>query len=232
MTKFRWGIAELELSFGSLADRLRKRQFALDEEGYSQGFRIQDRKSGLLSGQFIERETWIETMELPSGEKLEEARSSVQVTQFQLREGHPLNLLMTDPPRRVTPFFDALAEATGFKVAVDPIRADLLKWVANLEEATGGLTVTYADCSGIPLSESVVGRFAFRGTRDVRPEVSRATGKRTPTLEAVKCEFRLSGTRIVVDLFRNGLAKVTDGDPEVFALVDRALQTATIDGSA
>jgi hypothetical protein len=232
MAKFRWAVAEMDLSLGSLADRLRKRQFVLDPDAHSQGFRIQERRNGRLIGQFIERETWIETIDFPSGDQIDEVRSRVQVTQFQLKEGDRLNLVMIEPPRRLTPFFDALAEAAGFKVSVDPIKADVLKWVQDLEGHVGEVTVTYADCSGIRLTDAIVGRFAFRGTRDVRDEVFRAVGHERPVLEAVKCEFRVNGSRVAAELFRNGIAKLNDEAPEIFSAVDRSLRTAALEEAA
>jgi hypothetical protein len=214
MSKYRWYSATFGMTTAKLADRMRKRAFVASQDDDTDGFRVQERKGASLVGQYIERQVWIEHIVLPTGDEFDEPRSRAWITHFSVSEGTALNLLLTDPPRRTSQFLNALDEASGYDCAIASVQVNLLGWVEAIERTVGPVKVIYAECSGVQLSPTVLGRYAFRGSDDVRKEVHKVVGpKKRATMDVARCEFFWEGQRAVLDLSRQGMAKV-ELDPQ------------------
>jgi len=207
--KLKWLNASFGMSLSTLSDRLKKVRFdAAEDDTY--GFRIDERKLDRISGVFVERETSYETISLPSGEQYEEKHSRVLVTQFVFSSASSLNLLLLDGPRRTIPFFNALGAATEYKISLDSVDANILEWVVALEKRVGSVRVLFLDCNGIQLSPTITGRFAFRGSEDVRAEMRRAVKGGKPSIESARCEILIDGAPHTIELFRSGTVKLND----------------------
>lgn len=206
MTKFKWMNATLGMSLETLADRMRRMKFDPREDD-SEGFRIEERRADRISGLFIERETLIEQISLPTGDEYEERRSRIAMTQFIVTSDAALNLLLMNPPRRSLPFFNAMTEVSKSEFYVESLEVDVLRWIEQIERRIGVAQVTFLDCNSIQLSPVVVGRYAFRGSNDVRGEMRKAIKNAKPAIESARCELTVDGTRASLELFRTGAAK-------------------------
>jgi len=205
--KYKWMNATLGISLETLADRMRRMKFDPREDD-SEGFRIEVRRADRITGQFIERETLIEQISLPTGDEYEERRSRITITEFVVTSSAALNLMLVNPPRRSLPFFNALTEISRSEFSVEAVEVDVLRWIERLEADVGPAQVTFLDCNGIQLSPMVVGRFAFRGSDDVRAEVRKAIRNARPSVENARCELAVDGVRSHIELFKTGAAKL------------------------
>lgn len=226
MTKYRWLTCSMGLKIPELAARLRRMRFKALVDEDSQGFRIEGSRPNLIAGQFIERETWIERVSLPTGDEFEEARSRAVVTSFEFGAGKSLNLLLTDPPRGLLSFFNAVGEVTNYDCSIEAVQVDVLRWIEALEDRCGKANVMYAECSGVQVSPTVVGRYALRGAHDVRTDLRRILGTQTPTVEVARCDLRLDGALVSVELGRSATAKLDEPAKGQLSIIAEALRTA------
>jgi hypothetical protein len=229
MSKYRWYSAAFGMTTAKLADRMRRRAFVASQDDDTEGFRVQERRGTSLVGQYIERQVWVEHIVLPTGDEYEEPRSRAWITHFSISEGTTLNLLLTDPPRRTAQFLNALDEASAYDCTISPVQVSLLGWIEAIERNVGAAKVTYAECSGVQLSPTVLGRYAFRGSDDVRSEVHKVVGpKKRATMDVARCEFMWEGQRAVLDLSRQGVAKVEVNPTGMLSLLTSTIVTAHI----
>lgn len=206
MKKVKWMDASIGIALESLGERLRRIRFDPSEEE-SEGFRIEQRSNSAIHGMFIERETELAHYSLPTGYEFDERRSRISITEFTLGIEKSQNLILFNPPRRLTPFFNALSLASKGDFFTSPINVDLLVWVGEIERIYGEALVTYLDCNSIQLSPKVLGRFAFKGTDDVREVMKKAVGKSTPSIEAARLNLRIAGASISIELSKMGSMK-------------------------
>ncbi|CAB3809693.1 hypothetical protein [Paraburkholderia fynbosensis] len=226
MKKYKWANATFGVALTTLGDRLRKVELDLSEDD-TEGFRIEERSATRIRGVFIERETSLEHISLPTGHEYEEKRSRITVTEFLVTDGSSLNLLLMNPPRRTLPFFNAVSLATNYRFSVEMLDVDVLKWVQFLERQVGDVSVTYLDCNSIQLSPEVTGRFAFRGTRDVRQEAKRTTKTSDVAVECARCELTAGGYRTTIELLRSGAVKLASpASEELLAVIHGSLARA------
>src|SRR5207244_4517213 len=84
------------------------------------GFRLEFVRDDHISGRYIERVEWIETVVDPLGESVDLPRIDFRIVAFRLATTEP-SLELANPPRSCKAFFTRLAEFLDFKVAISPI---------------------------------------------------------------------------------------------------------------
>jgi hypothetical protein len=206
MDKIKWVRAEFGVSLNALAEKMKKVPFDASEEE-AEGFRIQERGSGFLYGQFIQKQTFIDQIFLPTGDAYEERRSDISIAEFRLSAKDELNLELVNPPRRIQPFFNALAELTAQEFSYRSTDVNVLAWIDEIERRLGAVSVLSMDCNGVQLSSTVIGRFAFKGTSDVRAEYAKTLRRRSCVIESARCEVRSNEGTSGFELFRTGAVK-------------------------
>jgi hypothetical protein len=224
MAKFRWFNASLTISLEELTSALRKVPF-LPEEEDSEGFRIQEKTRSSVHAQYIEKESFLETIALPTGHEIEESRVKIRVTDFHITRDHHLSLQLVNPPRTLTPFFNALSDATVLSFAFEPIECNLMDWIGYLQEEAPGLEVVNLECSGVRISALTQARMAITGPRDVRKDFHKFLGNKEVSFEKAKCLITSEGMAISVELFKTGAAKITSPfSDDIVSLLKRSLK--------
>lgn len=223
MNKVRWLVADMPGSLDQLSARFKDHPFDANQED-SEGFRLEFVNNENLLGQHIEKETYIHNVILPSGMEYEEKRSIFTITEFVVFANKSLNLRLNDPPRKSSVFFNALMRALDYKFFVEYVDVNVLDWIHKLDHNFDKCIVRALDCSGVQISDGIVGRFAFKGTGDVRRETSKVLAGRNFFVESAACLARHRGQDYSFELYRSGVLKSTgELNSEVTRIVEDSL---------
>jgi hypothetical protein len=207
MYKYRWFDASLDLPLSKFTRSLKERPFLRGDED-SEGFRVESVSATELRAQYIENQVILDVVELPTGERFEQPISKISVTDFVLFFNTRPGLQLINPARRNLSFFNALSEASNFKVYFGAVDVDVDLWLSKIEERLGPLCVSYMDYSGVSLSSDIQARVAIAGTPDIRKqsrEFLKARGRTVERTKFVLEEFANFGT---IELASAGWAKL------------------------
>lgn len=188
-------------SLRKLADGMLAAKFD-EETGF--GFILGDVRKDKITGRFVKRETVTRTVTDPQGEV-----QSIQFTDFSTVRftftTSPPNLELVNPPRRQLEFITAIGDLLDNKVAILPVEPTCREWLDALTKAGCTLRPTKLVTGNLAISDSVMVKAAFSGTRNVQKEaLSFLKGKKCDPVEVVgEIEFDGESTRIRITT--NGL---------------------------
>lgn len=206
MSKIKWFYTDFGIPFEALCDEIKSLSFDSNEEE-SCGFRVQKKTDDCIISQFIEKETFIERIDLPNGDLFEERRSKIVITDLKIYKNKTLKLELYDPPRSTLNLMNKMSELTGQEMVCSPIEIDVKRWIENLEDSGAKLIVTALDCNGVRLSDGVVGRFALKGNVDVREDLLSLIDYHKGTLESARLNIIWDEVSAIVDVYRTGAIK-------------------------
>jgi hypothetical protein len=206
MSKVKWFAADFEIPFENIAVHLQEFPFD-DGELDSEGFRLELVSRDKIVGQHIEKETYVHQVALPNGSTYDEQRSIFTITQFVIHASGSLNLVLNDPPRKVSTFINSFARALSYQVSIRFVEVDILIWIDHLEQNSESCVVKFLDCNSIKVSDKTIGRFVFKGADDVRCEAKLLLHGRDSSIESAKCDLLFDGRRHHFELYRAGVVK-------------------------
>lgn len=229
MRRIRWFKLSSKSELVKIEHQIRARKFYLSEP-VSSGFRVENKNSSWLTGQFVNKRTIDQKITLPSGEEFSQEIATIDVTKFGIDYSSDGGLLyLEDPPRTTTPFFSALSQATQFNCTIEPIEVNVEKWIEHLRTRNQKISVTYMDVADITLSQGVKARVAVAGEKDVTVVFHEAMplGQRG-RIESAKIRYPLQdGSSLIVELGCRASLKAPASFPaeEIQALRDAMLQS-------
>lgn len=202
MSRIRWFKLTSKSELGKIERQIRARKFSMSEP-VSSGFRVENKESSWLTGQFVSKRTVDQKITLPSGEEFSQEIATIDVTKFGIDYSADGGLLyLEDPPRTSSLFFSALSQATLFDCTIEPIEVNVEKWVEHLLFRNEGISVIYMDVANIALSQGVRARVAIAGEKDVAAvfRESIPLGQRG-RIESAKIRYPFGdGTSLVIEL--------------------------------
>lgn len=172
------------------------------------GFRMTERRNDRVVGSYYERVPRIEVVTDPFGNVTEYERVEFKTVEFVLRTAFPAIELL-NPSRGLGDFFTRIVAYAEYDVAIAPIRVDVGRWVAAIEERTGA-EILALDIADIALSAEASGAVRIEGVADVRSTVAKFLGRRSHRV--VQATVRWPGTpEAVCDIREFGRAKLKAG---------------------
>ena len=211
MKRIKWLRFSMKGGIQLLKKRLDERLFHLDGPSTS-GFRIEEKTVEAVSGQYISKRTVDQRFLLPSGEVFLQEVTSFEIVKFSIDLTlHNGLLSILEPPRSISPFLNALSEASKFSCVLEPIEVDVVAWIDLLLQAIPESSVTYADVAGIAINEAVLGRVALasRNEATVDPALFSSFGS-GGKVESARVRLALPPRGEVVEISSRGTVKVGD----------------------
>jgi hypothetical protein len=187
------------------------------------GFRVEEVRRDCVSGRFIERLEWEDTLEDPAGGELSIHRVELRQVRFRLASVDP-QLEILDSPRSLRSFVEQLSICADTTVRVVEISIAPDAWLEELEDRVGKMTVTGLTAAGLTLSAATSAAVAITGTEDVRRFLTRFTGGSTVGVERVVASLAAPYVGRV-ELLIGGRAGIVDGDGHTIEVLRESLRT-------
>lgn len=167
------------------------------------GFSIENVRSDLISGRFIERTEFTEVIQDPFGVEVKIDRVRFDTTDFtiytdiQVIECH-------NPGRNLKGLLNEIAKASNYDVVINRVEIPLREFAVSLESEIPQLAITKAIADDIVLSDGVLGQLQAAGEADIRGPLQSFLGKRKFELNRIRIVLLKEDERLVFEVTRAG----------------------------
>lgn len=207
--------------FRVLVDQMRARQYTSRR---GSGFRIDEVRRNSISGRFIERLEWEDTVEDPSGSSFRLQRVEFRQVKFRLFSSVHPGVELTNPPRALRTFVDEISKCCEKDIRLAEVVASPDAWLSELENHIGRALVASATAE-FSLSARTSAVVDFTGSEDVREYIRNFAGdKSTRVSRIVVCLPSPYEGR--VRLLTAGRAVILEGNDETVEILRIALRNA------
>ena len=156
------------------------------------GFVVGDVRPSKLTGRFVRRETVTRLITNPQGESETVQFTDFTSTQFAISTSSP-QMELRNHARRLSEFITALGDLLNNRVAVIPIEANCRDWLAALGKAGCSVRLTKLVTGSVAVSEAVVVKASFCGSKNVLREAAAFFQGRKFAPETVAGEVEIEG---------------------------------------
>ena len=178
------------------------------------GFRLSTANSAQIQGEFIEELHDEVEVRSPAGGIYRYSSVNFNLVQFKLSR-QPLALRLTNPPRRLRPFFVELKTICGFTPVVPEV--NLRKWLDRWLMNRSGVVVSEIALADMPVGRATRAAIRFESPDDVRHDVSRFLSGKEPAISSVAFEFDDGDSRGKCELRVNCSAVISGWRPSEIA---------------
>jgi hypothetical protein len=188
------------------------------------GFLLDEVHNDVVSGRFIEKVSYVETIEDPFGQKFEIDRIAFKQTHFHIQESFP-QIELSEPPRGIQTFISKLMEVSGFSLTIGSMSVDVSRWVERVEDELSRRVIVNMMQIKQEMSADVQGTLCLAGPSyaDVRRFAKEYLEDRRHQVERVRISLDVGNGRSAwVELRASGAAR-SDIDDENLR---RALRSA------
>jgi hypothetical protein len=184
-----------------LADGMLTTKFD-EETGF--GFILGDVRKDKITGRFVKRETVTRSVTDPQGDVQNIQFTVFSTVRFTFTTDLP-NLELVNPPRRLLEFITAIGDLLDNKVAILPAEATCGEWLDALAKSGCTVRPTKIVTGNIALSDTVVVKAAFSGTRNVQKEALGFLKSKKYDPVAIAGEIEFDGESAKLRITTNGL---------------------------
>ena len=215
-------------SLRKLADGMFAAKFD-EETGF--GFILGDVRKDKVTGRFVKRETVTRTVTDPQGEVQNIQFTDFSTIRFTFTTSPP-NLELVNPPRRLLEFITAIGDLLDNKIAILPIEPTCREWLDALTKVGCTVRTKKLVTGNIALSDAVVVKAAFSGTRNVQKEaLSFLKGKKCDPVE-ITGEIEFDGESANLKIASRGTFTFFSSPPEELLAITRKACEAHTKGNA
>ena len=213
-SRYRWFTFDGDPSCEELQE-ITNRMLAMPyAEARATGFRLSAANSAQIQGEFIEELHDEVEVRSPLGAVYSYSSVDFNLVQFRLLR-QPLSLRLSNPPRRLRPFFIELKAICG-SAPVPPevdLRAWLDRWIINRPDVVVS-EITLAD---MPVGRATRAAIRFESFDDVRQDASRFLSGREPAISSIAFAFDDGDSRGKCELRANCSAVISAWRPSEIA---------------
>lgn len=212
--RYRWYTFDGSVSceeFQEISSRMLNMPYA---EAKAAGFRLSTANSAQIQGEFIEELHDEVEIISPLGGFYKYSSVSFNLVQFTLLR-QPLALRLTNPPRRLRPFFVELKAMCGLAPILPEV--DLRKWLDRWLMNRSDVVVSEITLADMPVGRATRAAIRFESPDDVRQDASRFLSGREPAISSVAFEFDDGDSRGKCELRVNCSAVISAWRPSEIA---------------
>ena len=213
-SRYRWYTFDGDPSceeFQEIINRMLAMPYA---EARAAGFRLSAANSAQIQGEFIEELHDEVEVRSPLGAIYSYSSVDFNLVQFKLLR-QPLALRLSNPPRRLRPFFMELKAMCGSAPILPEV--DLRKWLDRLLINRSDVVVSEIALADMPVGRATRAAIRFESSDDVRQDASRFLSGREPAISSIafafddgdsrgKCELRVNCSAVISAWRPSGIA--------------------------
>lgn len=140
----------------------------------TKGFLIDKYINGSIFGRFIYKKTFDLVTKDPFGNELVNEQVSFDIVNF-IIDGIKHLLIVNDAPRSLKMFFSSLSVSSGYKVAIDQLKVDLLGLYHFIASKSQGITLNCIEIDKLQIASNVNARITLSGGDDIEQYINAVT---------------------------------------------------------
>lgn len=212
--RYRWYTFDGDLSceeFQEISNRMLAMPYA---EARAAGFRLSSANSAQIQGEFIEELHDEVEVRSPLGTVYSYSSVEFNLVQFKLLR-QPLALRLSNPPRRLRPFFMEMKALCGS----DPIlpKVDLRKWLDAWMISHSDVVISEIVLADMPIGRATRATIRFESPDDVRQDARHFLSGREPAISSIIFAFDDGDSRGKCELHVNCSAVISAWRPSEIA---------------
>jgi len=207
MKRIRWFGADWQVSFRTLASKMRAHSF---KQTSVDGFIVDRLRDNTIGGRYIEKVSFQEKVTDPFGDEQIIDRTLYRQLEFNLFQTFP-NIEFWDAPRNTSGYVSKLLEFSNFGISVSPLAVNPLKWADAFQvHAKSKVTIVSLQVSGLEIETGIAAKIVVTGDKDVREAVKSVTKNRRYELDKLQLLLFQSGVPVSIQLASTGAAKIDE----------------------
>ncbi|EFE8339248.1 hypothetical protein DP190_01060 [Enterobacter cloacae] len=164
MKKVKWLKLNIRLEFETAVRRLSLDSFT-EEKG--KGFIFDKIRHDFASGRFIERIVYHDKISSFDGSETTVERIEYRTTNFSVALDSLPVMQITNPPRTLKPFSQALVKNLGLGVSLEEIDINPINWLNEISSSVN-INLTQLDISRVRVSDYATAKMQIIGSSDLR----------------------------------------------------------------
>ncbi|CAH3546916.1 MULTISPECIES: hypothetical protein [Serratia] len=204
MRKVKWIKIESPFPMSVMAEKLAKNPYT-EERG--KGFLLEKVRKNCLHGRFVEKILYEDNIPSLFGEDTLIERIEYKVTEFSFDEDSYPIAVITNPPRTLRPFANALIKSLGLGVSLEEVIVEPFSWIEKIGEKHS-VSVNQIDVSQMQVSEYALAKMQISSTKDLRYYYEKELSEKKIRVDRASLSITMSGTSGRVKIFRNGMANI------------------------
>lgn len=202
-----------------LVEGMRNEEFSEDS---TSGFIIEMARTQFVEARYVERFERVEQVVDPFGGDQEFHVTEYHQTSFRISI-EPPQLEIYDGPRSVSPTLNRITALLGLECTVQPVNADITKWMRCLQPELDDIRVTTAYISRLSLSDSVSAKIVIKGTEDVRKYAKEMVSGKPFHFERLEVSANYQEENVRFVLRETGGATIIKGTDDIIPILRSAL---------
>lgn len=205
--RIRWFSAQWPFSISTIAQRMKKNNFAV---GKDDGFIVDKIRDKSIHGRYVEKFSFQEKIIDPFNNDIFYDRISYQTVDFVLFDEFP-NIEILNSPRSTSSYTSKLLEICDFDLSINAIKSDVNKWTENFKKRLNEkITVDCIQINDLEIIFGVKAKILVKGSQDVTAALKSFTEGRKYKIEKIQLKIPFQDNTISINLSDNGSIKIPD----------------------
>lgn len=206
MDKYKWIRTSPLPSRRKIVDNLIKYSFFNDSNS---GFVVDKATDEVVKARYIEKMTYVDTVEDPYGNKIEQNILSFRSLLFQVFLDDNVIEIVNPDMKIIRGFYGLLSQANEFSIKLEPIQFDPYNWsLCLIEQSMSEYYIEQVDFDSVLIDDSVTVKLSALGKGDVVEECRKILNSAHPPIKRIKLKSRsLKG--VFVEVKASGFVSVS-----------------------
>lgn len=223
MKKVKWIVLNNRFTLTETIDKLNKDPYT---ESKGKGFIFEKIRNDLCQGRFVERIITEDKLGTLHGDITTVERIDYRNTIFSIDSNFLPIISITNPPRTLKPFAQAIVKNIGLGVSLEEIDISPFDWFEALSKHLS-LTVTQLDISQVKVADFALAKMQINSSHDLKQYFLNELRDKQSRLERLTASIHDPEHQGKLKLFRNGMAHIeSKGETGLIELLQRCLMVA------
>lgn len=211
--------------------RFTKLRQRIAAEGYSDevgnGFILSKATRQEIEGRFVQRFTYVDELFGPDGSVVNEERVGYSNVYFRARPSSS-GLVLVDPPRSTTAFFQRLSHTLDYDVTVQPSAIRLAQLKKELQRDFGRARITSVEIAGAALAEGAVADISVVDASDAFNKAIELFPQHRAKVTKIDMVFAADAKGLRLSASSSGGISVNDERSTLLEPIWRAVEVAAV----
>ena len=223
MKKVKWIVLNNRFTLAETIDKLNKDPFT---ESKGKGFIFEKIRDGFCQGRFVEKIITEDKIGSLYGDTTTVERIDYRSTTFSIDSKFLPIISITNPPRTLKPFAQAIVKNIGLGVSLEEIEISPFDWFETLSKNLS-LTVTQLDISQVKVADFALAKMQINSSHDLKQYFMKELRDKQSRLERLTASIHDPDHQGKLKLFRNGMAHIeSKGEAGLIELLQICLMVA------
>ncbi|MEI9650614.1 hypothetical protein V5037_03030 [Enterobacter ludwigii] len=223
MKKVKWIVLNNRYNLDETIDKLNKDPYT-EEKG--KGFIFEKIRDGFCKGRFVEKIITEDKVGSLYGDITTIERIDYRNTSFSIDSQFLPIITISNPPRTLKPFAQAIVKNMGLGVGLEEIEVNPFNWFEPLSKKLS-MAVTQLDISQVKVAEFALAKMQINSSHDLKKYYLTELINKDSRLERLTSSIADPNYQGKLKLFRNGMAHIeTKGEAGLIDLLQHSLMTA------